>query len=77
MYFLKSIFLILLFLGTSATAQDKDNPLNFTKQEQEFIKNNPIISVSNEDDWQPFDFSENGKAKGYSVEPLANSTTIK
>ncbi len=52
--------------------QDKDNPLNFTKQEQEFIKNNPIIRVSNENDWQPFDFAENGKAKGYSVDIVKN-----
>ena len=72
MHFLKSIFLILLFLGTNSSAQDKDNPLNFTKQEQAFIKNNPIIRVSNENDWQPFDFSKNGEAKGYSVDILKN-----
>jgi len=76
MYFLKLIIFIVLFCGTNSSAQDKNkdqnNPLHFTKKEQEFIKNNPIIRVSNEDDWQPFDFSKNGKAKGYSVDIIKN-----
>jgi len=52
--------------------QDRDNPLNLTKHGKEFIKNNPLIRVSNENDWQPFDFAENGKAKGYSVDIIKN-----
>jgi len=46
----------------------KEKLLNLTYKEKEFIKNNPIIKVANEDDWPPFDFSENGKAKGYSID---------
>ncbi len=45
-----------------------DISLKFTKEERKWIKNNPIIKVSNENDWPPFDFAENGIAKGYSVD---------
>ena len=45
-----------------------DIPLN--AQEQNYILNNKVIKVSNEMDWVPFDFVNNGKPSGYSIELL-------
>ena len=42
--------------------------LNFTKQEQQWINNNTSIKVASELDWPPFDFVENGLARGYSID---------
>ena len=39
-----------------------------TEEEQNYISQTPIIRVGNEMDWPPFDFAENGKPMGYSVE---------
>lgn len=44
--------------------------LNLTKAEQDFLREHPVIQVGNEDDWPPFDFSENGKPRGYAIEHL-------
>ncbi|MBD3265227.1 transporter substrate-binding domain-containing protein, partial [bacterium] len=37
-------------------------------EEREWLEGHPVIRVSNEDDWPPFDFSENGVAKGISID---------
>jgi len=42
--------------------------LQLTKSEQFWLQKHPIINVSNEKDWAPFDFFEDGEAKGYSVD---------
>jgi len=42
----------------------------FTPEQIEFIKSHPIINVSNEYNWAPFDYHENGVAKGYSIDYL-------
>ncbi len=49
-----------------------DKNLNLTKKEIGWLYENPTIKISNEDDWPPFDFSKNGKAKGYSVDLIRN-----
>jgi ABC-type amino acid transport substrate-binding protein len=45
-----------------------ENLLNLTAEEQAWIKANPEIRVGNEMDWPPFDFVENGKPMGYSID---------
>ncbi|MBW1750684.1 MAG: transporter substrate-binding domain-containing protein, partial [Deltaproteobacteria bacterium] len=45
-----------------------ESSLNLTAEEQAWIKANPKIRVGNEMDWPPFDFSENGKPMGYSID---------
>jgi PAS domain S-box-containing protein len=53
--------------------------LNLTKEEKEWIKNNPTIKVSNEYDWAPFNFNRNGIPHGYSIDyikMLANSAGL-
>ena len=41
-----------------------------TDAEKRFISDNPVIRVSNEMDWPPFDFALSGKPRGYSVDIL-------
>ncbi len=42
--------------------------LNLTEEERNFLKNNPVIRVHNEQDWPPFNFFENGKPRGLSID---------
>ncbi|WP_072679449.1 transporter substrate-binding domain-containing protein [Arcobacter sp. LA11] len=39
-------------------------------EEKEFLKTHPQIIVSNEKDWAPYDYNEQGVAKGYSIDYL-------
>lgn len=41
--------------------------LTLTPEEKAWLKENPVIKVANEDDWPPFDYSENGKAQGLTI----------
>lgn len=66
MWLLKSVILYLsLSLFTSLLFSAETI---FTPEEQEWLDKHPVIKVSNEDDWAPFDFSINGQAEGYSVD---------
>ncbi|MGP2655716.1 transporter substrate-binding domain-containing protein [Malaciobacter sp. WC5094] len=42
--------------------------INFTKEEQSFLKNKSKLIIANEYDWIPFDFYENDRPKGYIVD---------
>ena len=44
------------------------SPLVFTPEEQAYLKAHPIIKVSNEMDWAPFDFVKNAQPAGYSID---------
>ncbi|MEJ1462856.1 MAG: transporter substrate-binding domain-containing protein [Candidatus Sedimenticola sp. (ex Thyasira tokunagai)] len=49
--------------------QEKEGPtIKLTAEEQAWINSHPVIKVSNEMDWRPFDFNENGKPSGYSID---------
>jgi len=69
---MKYIFYIFLFVNillaneTPAQFQKK----HFTPEQITFIKNHPIVKVSNEFNWAPYDYNEEGEAKGYSVDYL-------
>ena len=41
-----------------------------SKEELDYIKNKKVIKVSNEYDYEPYDFSKNGKERGYSIDLL-------
>ena len=66
-FFLITLFINLLFANESS---NKFQELFLNKQQIEFIKNHPIIRVSNEKNWAPYDYNENGQAKGYSIDYL-------
>ena len=40
----------------------------FTEEEKKFLRKTPILKVHNESDWAPFNFNQNGKASGYSID---------
>ena len=66
---MKYILSMLLFLSISIT-QSIANDINFSLEEKEFIKSNPIITVGAETDWPPFDFVDNGEYTGVAKEYL-------
>ena len=41
-----------------------------TQKEREYISNLPVLKVSNQENWEPFDFVQNGHANGFSIELL-------
>lgn len=63
--FLISVF-FLLFYSSSIIANESS--LNLTAEEQNWITNNPVVTVANEMDWPPFDYVDNGKPAGYSID---------
>ena len=44
------------------------SPLILTSEERAYLKKHPVIKAHNESDWPPFNFVENGKAAGFSVD---------
>lgn len=40
----------------------------FTEEEKAYIKSHSKLKVSNEQKWAPFNFNENGEAKGFSID---------
>lgn len=42
--------------------------LSLTSEEREFVKNNPVIRVQNETNYQPYNFFEDNMPRGHSVE---------
>jgi|GEM_PF-61794 len=59
-------------LQKKATAVDipKSPLLNLTKRQRALITKHNIVSVSNELDWAPLDFSASGEPAGYSVDVM-------
>jgi polar amino acid transport system substrate-binding protein len=45
-----------------------ESSLDLTAEERAWITKNPEIRVGNELDWPPFDFAEDGKPMGYSID---------
>ncbi|MFC1857022.1 transporter substrate-binding domain-containing protein [Thermodesulfobacteriota bacterium] len=45
-----------------------DEKIALNAEEEAWIKENPVIRVHNEKDWAPYNFSENGKPSGYSID---------
>ncbi len=48
--------------------ENKKEKLVLTSEELQYLKKHPIIKVHNEINWPPFNFYENGQAKGYSID---------
>ncbi|MGB5868201.1 MAG: transporter substrate-binding domain-containing protein, partial [Arcobacteraceae bacterium] len=51
-----------------AVKNDNVANLNLTKEELEFLKKHPILKVSSELDYAPWDFVKDGESMGYSVD---------
>ena len=55
------------FLHFQDLKQNKYN-LNLTEEEREYLENKKILKVPNIETLPPFNFAENGKAKGYTID---------
>ena len=44
------------------------SPLILTKPERDYLKKHPVLKAHNESNWPPFNFNENGVAKGFSID---------
>jgi len=45
-------------------------PLTLTPAEKQVVADNPVLTVSNETDWPPFDFAVSGEPRGYAIDVL-------
>ena len=57
-------FALFFLQGSQAVA---DAP-EFSSKEKEWLEAHPVIRVHNEKDWPPFNFVDNGKPSGYSID---------
>ena len=55
-------------IGTVTINIASSGGIELSEEERAWIKNNPVIRVHNETNWPPFNFAENGEAKGYSID---------
>ena len=44
------------------------SPLILTKKERDYLKKHPVLKAHNESNWPPFNFSENGRPRGFSID---------
>ena len=72
-----SIFLLLGSLwvqGASMDMQEKGSieksTISLTEKERKFLRTHPVITAHNEADYPPYNFTENGVAKGFSIDYL-------
>ena len=57
------------WVGVNASGLlDRQKTAALTPEEREFVKNNPVIRVHNERNFEPYSFFENGKPQGHSVD---------
>lgn len=56
--------------GPDATAQLPLPAFTLTESEKALVESMPVLSVSNELNWPPFDYAVSGKPKGYSVDVI-------
>jgi len=61
---LKKYILVWLIFGIILNA----TTINLTNKEKQYIKTKKIITVHNETNWAPYNFNENGVAKGFMVD---------
>jgi|GEM_PF-6734760 ABC-type amino acid transport substrate-binding protein/nitrogen-specific signal transduction histidine kinase len=59
----KLLFFVLLFTYLCAARE-----IDLTPDEEEFLKQHPVIRVHNEQSWAPFNFNANDKPQGFSIE---------
>ncbi|MCP4177034.1 MAG: transporter substrate-binding domain-containing protein [bacterium] len=69
---MKKIIILVVFvlsISLNIIAQNKVSPsVELTQKEQNWLKLHPVISVQNEKNWPPFNFNENDKPLGLSID---------
>lgn len=56
------------WFGVSGYETIEEGKLTLSEEEKAFVKAHPVIRISNEMDWPPFDFVENNKPAGFSID---------
>ncbi|QFY88549.1 transporter substrate-binding domain-containing protein [Magnetovirga frankeli] len=56
--------------GRQGALQIETQPIELTAQERAFVAENPVLRVSNENDWPPLDFAIRGVPNGFSIDYL-------
>lgn len=57
--------------GNAAVALPNVTPLELSAAERELVAGLPVLRVSNETDWPPFDFTVAGEPQGYAIDLLS------
>lgn len=52
----------------SGIALSNENMILLSDEEKQWLFEHPTLSIANDSDWAPYDFTQNGKAMGYSVD---------
>ncbi|TKB50132.1 transporter substrate-binding domain-containing protein [Ferrimonas aestuarii] len=52
------------------------SPMLLTFQQQELVAKTPVLNLSNQSDWAPFDYSIGGRPSGYAVDLLKMVSTM-
>jgi len=64
-----TVLLVTMFLsGTIELSAHTDPNIYLTQQEREYLQSHPTIKVQNEKNWPPFNFNEDGVAKGFCID---------
>ena len=72
--------MFLFFTSWTFTAVSMAVEIDLTPVEKAWLKENPVVRVHNEQSWPPFNFVENGKPNGFSIDYmnlLASKTGLK
>jgi len=67
-----TLFSLPVLSADSAIAQR----IELTAEEKQWLESHPVIKVGNDSEWPPFDFFDNGKARGYSMDLLRSLAEI-
>ena len=62
----KEIELKWILMGISGQRHNQ-SVVDLTRDEQQWLIDNPVVRVANEEDWPPFDYASRGVALGYSI----------
>lgn len=60
-------FIFFTLLSMHSLYANKTNDI-FTEKEKKYLEKHPVLLAHNEKNWPPFNFIENGIAKGYSID---------
>ncbi len=68
-FLFQTVVLLLISLTTA-------NAIEFTSEEQTYIKRGDVVRVHNETDWPPFNFNSNGQPQGISIDVMKRVAEI-
>ncbi len=60
--------IVLFFTSWTCTAVSMAVEIDLTPVEKNWLKENPVVRVHNEQNWPPFNFVENGKPSGFAID---------